>query len=89
MDVCKCTFMNSKEFEFLSNNLPALRASVVPEGVRESDWNLGKSERAYKKVPFVDCFSLIFEFLLGFGAQFVLLRLVRKFRLFLSCDLRF
>ncbi|VDM38424.1 unnamed protein product [Toxocara canis] len=50
MDVCRCTFMNSKQFDFLANNLHVLRAQVVPKNALESEWNLRRSEKAYRKV---------------------------------------
>uniref|UniRef100_F1KPQ2 DNA-directed RNA polymerase subunit n=1 Tax=Ascaris suum TaxID=6253 RepID=F1KPQ2_ASCSU len=50
MDVCKCTFMNPKQFDFLADNLHVLRARVVPKDAIESEWNFRNSEKAYRKV---------------------------------------
>uniref|UniRef100_A0A0N5AWC2 DNA-directed RNA polymerase subunit n=1 Tax=Syphacia muris TaxID=451379 RepID=A0A0N5AWC2_9BILA len=50
MDVCKCTFMNQQQFEFLSNNIDAVRHSVVPSGASDSHWGIKKSEKSYRKI---------------------------------------
>lgn len=52
MDVCKSTFMNTKQFDFLVDNMQVLRSRVVPTNVDENDWGLKKCEKAYKKVVF-------------------------------------
>uniref|UniRef100_A0A158Q757 DNA-directed RNA polymerase subunit n=1 Tax=Elaeophora elaphi TaxID=1147741 RepID=A0A158Q757_9BILA len=50
MDVCKSTFMNSKQFDFLADNMQVLRSSVLPVDYNEDDWDLKKCEKAYKKI---------------------------------------
>ncbi|VDK55122.1 unnamed protein product [Anisakis simplex] len=50
MDVCRCTFMKAAQFDFLADNMNVLRHHLVPKNVNENDWNLRKSEKAYKKV---------------------------------------
>ncbi|CAG9539394.1 unnamed protein product [Cercopithifilaria johnstoni] len=50
MDVCKTTFMNSKQFDFLADNMEVLRSRVLPVDYNEDDWDLKKSEKAYKKI---------------------------------------
>ncbi|VDK70223.1 unnamed protein product [Litomosoides sigmodontis] len=50
MDVCKSTFMNSKQFDFLADNMQVLRSRVVPIDYNNDDWDLKKCEKAYKKI---------------------------------------
>uniref|UniRef100_A0A1I8EX00 DNA-directed RNA polymerase subunit n=1 Tax=Wuchereria bancrofti TaxID=6293 RepID=A0A1I8EX00_WUCBA len=50
MDVCKSTFMNSKQFDFLADNMQVLRSRVLPIDYNEDDWDLKKCEKAYKKI---------------------------------------
>lgn len=50
MDVCKCTFLNSKQLKFLSQNMDAVRSSVIPSFVSEPLWDSKKSEKIYRKV---------------------------------------
>uniref|UniRef100_A0A915PTK2 DNA-directed RNA polymerase subunit n=1 Tax=Setaria digitata TaxID=48799 RepID=A0A915PTK2_9BILA len=50
MDVCKSTFMNSGQFDFLADNMEVLRSRVLPVDCNENDWNLKKCEKAYKKI---------------------------------------
>lgn len=53
MDVCKSTFMNSKQFDFLADNMQVLRSLVPPVDYDEDDWGVKKCEKAYKKVGFL------------------------------------
>ncbi|VIO94432.1 Uncharacterized protein BM_BM6654 [Brugia malayi] len=50
MDVCKSTFMDSKQFDFLADNMQVLRSRVLPVDYNEDDWDLKKCEKAYKKI---------------------------------------
>ncbi|OZC04967.1 RNA polymerase Rpb1, domain 5 [Onchocerca flexuosa] len=50
MDVCKSTFMNSKQFDFLADNMQVLRSHILPIDYDENDWDLKKCEKAYKKI---------------------------------------
>ncbi|VDD88182.1 unnamed protein product [Enterobius vermicularis] len=50
MDVCKCTFLNSKQLKFLSQNMDAVRSSVIPSFVSEPLWDSKKSEKIYRKI---------------------------------------
>lgn len=50
MDVCKSTFMNSKQFDFLADNMQVLRSRILPVDYNEDEWDLKKCEKAYKKV---------------------------------------
>ncbi|KAM3719071.1 DNA-directed RNA polymerase I subunit [Dirofilaria immitis] len=50
MDVCKSTFMNSKQFDFLADNIQVLRSRVLPVDYNDNDWDLKKCEKAYKKI---------------------------------------
>lgn len=50
MDVGRAIFLNPKQFDFLGNNMKALRASATIENVSENDWNVRDSEKQFKKV---------------------------------------
>ncbi|VDN06178.1 unnamed protein product [Thelazia callipaeda] len=50
MDVCRSTFLNFKQFDFLFDNIQCLCSRVMPTGYDESMWNVKKCEKAYKKI---------------------------------------
>ncbi|EFO26842.2 hypothetical protein LOAG_01639 [Loa loa] len=50
MDVCKSTFMNSEQFDFLADNMQVLRSCILPVDYNEDQWDLKKCEKAYKKI---------------------------------------
>lgn len=50
MDVGRSIFLNSKHFDFLEDNLKAVRASATVENVMESDWKVRDAEKQFSKV---------------------------------------
>lgn len=50
MDVGRAIFLNSKQFDFLGDNLKAVRASATVENASESDFNVKAAEKQFRHV---------------------------------------
>uniref|UniRef100_A0A915EJW8 DNA-directed RNA polymerase subunit n=1 Tax=Ditylenchus dipsaci TaxID=166011 RepID=A0A915EJW8_9BILA len=49
LDVGRATFLNPNQYFFLSENVKAVRSSAVPSDVSDSDWNVNRTEKQFRK----------------------------------------
>jgi hypothetical protein len=50
MDVGKSTFLSDGKFTFLMENQVAIKRTVKPENVRDSDWGLAETKQHFRRI---------------------------------------
>lgn len=50
MDVGKSTFLSDGKFTFLKENQVAIKRTVKPENVRDSEWGLAETKQHFKRI---------------------------------------